>query len=416
VLVEAYNATQPIDAPQWGPEHRAAFDARATADRSGDAASAAAPLPVIPAGRLLPSDLAAVLFQNATWFFQIPFGHAQLAGAGGAKALLPASSELSDAGTAAQDSADAPAVRAEPLVKAPACDKGIEGPPPLSAASASLGDAGVLAPPPIQYRCRVCRTTLFTSDNIKPHDSGSVRPSPATAAAAAAAGLSGAPVKGRGGASSKPATAAAAPAAADDELAYSRWHTAKGKTVKHGKDVGPCRMLQVDRLPWMQLAEGGGGDAGGGGEGSLLCPHCRSKVGQFNLAGLKCSCGLVVVPGFKVPRDRVDEALASAGSSDSGAALEAALAAAAAEEQLGDLLDNAGGSSSDSGGGGAPGKDKVKRVKPVRNKVISFRNKDFSKKGQRASREEAQKSVAQALAPMPPGEDALGDGGDGTAE
>jgi hypothetical protein len=117
------------------------------------------------------------------------------------------------------------------------------------------------------------------------------------------------------------------------ELHVSRWHEAKGRVVRH-RDGGACRMLLVDRQPWMAAAAGGGG--GGETEGALACPSCDAKVGDFSLSGLKCVCGLLVAPAFKVPRQRVDEVITGVD------ALEAALAAA-------DLADAGGGG----GGGGA---------------------------------------------------------------
>jgi len=50
-------------------------------------------------------------------------------------------------------------------------------------------------------------------------------------------------------------------------------------------------------------------------------------VGQFALGGLKCSCGLLVTPAFKVPKARVDAVQRGDG------ALDAALRAAEAAER-----------------------------------------------------------------------------------
>jgi Tat protein secretion system quality control protein TatD with DNase activity len=112
------------------------------------------------------------------------------------------------------------------------------------------------------------------------------------------------------------------------EVAVERWHEAKGKSVSVVQD-GACRMLLVDHMTWMP-----GARAGDEPEGSLCCPTCQSKIGQYNLAGLKCSCGLLVTPAFKIPKNRVDATLLGVD------ALEAALAAADLKERGGVLADD----------------------------------------------------------------------------
>jgi Tat protein secretion system quality control protein TatD with DNase activity len=108
------------------------------------------------------------------------------------------------------------------------------------------------------------------------------------------------------------------------EVAVGRWHTAKGRTVK-SYDEGVCRMFLVDCLSWMDNA------SQAEPEGALLCPGCRTKVGLYALGGLKCSCGLAVSPGFKIPKQKVDAILHGVDS------LEVALAAASMEERGGEL-------------------------------------------------------------------------------
>jgi len=81
------------------------------------------------------------------------------------------------------------------------------------------------------------------------------------------------------------------------EVAVGRWHTAKGRVVRAHED-GLCRMFLVDCLPWMEVTQAEP-------EGALLCPGCRTKLGLFSLGGLKCSCGLAVAPGFKIPKSKV---------------------------------------------------------------------------------------------------------------
>jgi hypothetical protein len=132
-------------------------------------------------------------------------------------------------------------------------------------------------------------------------------------------------------------------------------------------DDGKCRMHLVDRQPWMVAKPRES-------EGSLLCPGCQSKVGQFNLAGLKCSCGLVVAPAFKVAKQRVDATLHGVD------VLEASLLAADLADRGGvGILDD--GDNGDSGSDGEEGRrgHKSKRTKgPVskqKGNFSEFRNK-----------------------------------------
>ena len=107
-------------------------------------------------------------------------------------------------------------------------------------------------------------------------------------------------------------------------MAVGRWHVAKGNTrVAH--DDGVCRMFLVDAQPWMD------GVSQAEPAGALLCPGCRTKVGLYALGGLRCSCGLAVAPGFKVPKARVDAILHGVN------ALDIALAAASMDERGAEL-------------------------------------------------------------------------------
>src|SRR5205814_691667 len=57
--------------------------------------------------------------------------------------------------------------------------------------------------------------------------------------------------------------------------------------------------------------------------------HAFFSPTQFNLAGMRCSCGIFCVPAFKIPRQRVDESL------EGGEADETLAAALAADARLG---------------------------------------------------------------------------------
>ena len=43
--------------------------------------------------------------------------------------------------------------------------------------------------------------------------------------------------------------------------------------------------------------------------GRILCPNdkCGAKLGSFDWAGVQCSCGAWVVPGFALHTSKVDE-------------------------------------------------------------------------------------------------------------
>ena len=75
---------------------------------------------------------------------------------------------------------------------------------------------------------------------------------------------------------------------------------------------------------------------------NVLCtpPPPPTQSPQFNLAGMKCSCGIHCTPAFKIPRQRVDESLEGG---DAGETLAAALAADA-------RLGGGGAGSGDEGG------------------------------------------------------------------
>ena len=107
------------------------------------------------------------------------------------------------------------------------------------------------------------------------------------------------------------------------ECAVGRWHVAKGRVRVH--DEGVCRNFLVDKLAWMDAV------SQAEPEGALACPGCRTKVGVYSLAGLKCSCGLAIAPAFKVPKARVDAMLHGIDT------LDIALAAASMDERGAEL-------------------------------------------------------------------------------
>ena len=46
--------------------------------------------------------------------------------------------------------------------------------------------------------------------------------------------------------------------------------------------------------------------SGGKTEGKMQCPNCQYKIGSWNWAGVQCSCGEWVTPGFQFHCSKVD--------------------------------------------------------------------------------------------------------------
>ncbi|PVF94819.1 hypothetical protein CPB86DRAFT_776477 [Serendipita vermifera] len=64
-----------------------------------------------------------------------------------------------------------------------------------------------------------------------------------------------------------------------------------------------CSGYFVQPLQWMKFLEQGGTS------GKIICPNerCKAKVGNYDWAGVSCSCGEWVTPGFCIHRSKVDE-------------------------------------------------------------------------------------------------------------
>lgn len=254
----------------------------------------------------------------------------------------------------------------------------------------------------VQYTCRSCRRPLFTDQDVMLHDSTGLRASSrALAAAALHGGIVAAPQVviagvvasssaanndregdeitskggGRGGKKGRKKGSAKDSGDEDDssehvkgieigEVAVGRWREAKGKTVMTLHDQGACRMLLIEQQPWMKSV------SASDPEGSLLCPGCSAKIGQYNLSGLKCSCGLTCTPAFKIPRARVDAALLGVD------ALEAALMAVDVKDRLGgDLDDSNDGLADDDSARREKEKRKKAPVSKHKGNFSEFRNK-----------------------------------------
>jgi len=69
----------------------------------------------------------------------------------------------------------------------------------------------------------------------------------------------------------------------------------------HSKDDVKCssHFLAVPK-PWMEE------EMGESTKGKLCCPKCKGKIGNFNWAGLTCSCGEWITPAFQIHKSKVD--------------------------------------------------------------------------------------------------------------
>ena len=61
-----------------------------------------------------------------------------------------------------------------------------------------------------------------------------------------------------------------------------------------------CSHLFIKELFWMENF------IRGVNEGTISCPKCNGKLGNFSWVGLQCSCGGWVVPGFAFHRTKID--------------------------------------------------------------------------------------------------------------
>lgn len=77
-----------------------------------------------------------------------------------------------------------------------------------------------------------------------------------------------------------------------------RW---RRRSAAEAKESLRCSSLFVEPMAWMApLVEEGHL------QGKLCCPNCSSRFGNFNWAGLQCSCGCWVTPAFQVNVSRID--------------------------------------------------------------------------------------------------------------
>lgn len=103
--------------------------------------------------------------------------------------------------------------------------------------------------PSSTFRCKQCRNTLFSTEDIEGHQ------------------------------------------VALHQLRYARGaQTGRSRCTSH--------FLEQPQS-WMDLT--------GATSGKLYCPHCSSKIGSFDWSGSQCSCGTWVSPSIQILHSKVDE-------------------------------------------------------------------------------------------------------------
>ncbi|KAL6889007.1 hypothetical protein ACP4OV_010033 [Aristida adscensionis] len=62
-----------------------------------------------------------------------------------------------------------------------------------------------------------------------------------------------------------------------------------------------CMCIFVEPMKWMQAVEEGYVSD------KLFCMGCKARLGQFNWAGMQCTCGTWVIPAFQLTKSKIDE-------------------------------------------------------------------------------------------------------------
>ncbi|KAL3682065.1 hypothetical protein R1sor_000087 [Riccia sorocarpa] len=109
---------------------------------------------------------------------------------------------------------------------------------------------------PMLYRCRKCRRLVASESNVVTHNLGL------------------------------------------GESSFKTKRKASGRCDDYGEPK--CSSIFVEPMKWMTAV------VQGDVEGKLLCATCEARLGNFNWAGLQCSCGAWVNPAFQLHKSRMD--------------------------------------------------------------------------------------------------------------
>ncbi|XP_008676931.1 uncharacterized protein [Zea mays] len=110
--------------------------------------------------------------------------------------------------------------------------------------------------PGVIYRCRKCRRMLATQEFVVTHEVGA------------------------GGKS---------------------FRAGKRSNVHEDDEKPECPCIFVEPMKWMQTVEEGYVAK------KLFCMGCKARLGQFNWAGMQCSCGAWVIPAFQLTKSKIDQ-------------------------------------------------------------------------------------------------------------
>ncbi|CAD6247395.1 unnamed protein product [Miscanthus lutarioriparius] len=110
--------------------------------------------------------------------------------------------------------------------------------------------------PGVIYRCRKCRRMLATQEFVVTHEVGA------------------------GGKS---------------------FRAGKQSNVHEDGEKTECPCIFVEPMKWMQTVEEGYV------ANKLFCMGCKARLGQFNWAGMQCSCGAWVIPAFQLTKSKIDK-------------------------------------------------------------------------------------------------------------
>ncbi|KAG0532587.1 hypothetical protein BDA96_04G120100 [Sorghum bicolor] len=110
--------------------------------------------------------------------------------------------------------------------------------------------------PGVIYRCRKCRRMLATQEFVVTHEVGA------------------------GGKS---------------------FRAGKQSNVNEDGEKTECPCIFVEPMKWMQTVEEGYV------ANKLFCMGCKARLGQFNWAGMQCSCGAWVIPAFQLTKSKIDK-------------------------------------------------------------------------------------------------------------
>ena len=180
-----------------------------------------------------------------------------------AEALAAAQAEAAAAMAEAEALAEAEEEEAADVSDAPTIALPPQPPPPPPPGLASPSTPA--APALSWYRCRKCRTQLFTADMLGTHEPG------------------------------------------NGQMAFKA--RKRGSCSSSGTEMCTSHFLLQDAQSALHAALNA---EGAGDEGDLGCPKCKVRLGGYSWYGMQCACGAWVCPAIQVVKSKVDEAAPSA--------------------------------------------------------------------------------------------------------